>query len=393
MCVLRKSAQTGFVHQADGIPIYENLCFILSLFRSHTAVQFKEGTELLKRVLEFFNGGFPFHLHDYPTWASPSYQLRCAMPIYWMLKLYISILDMTLKQDLSATYQMLIRQASEALSPLYQVVLSALLEQKDILPYQPHFSHEWGLLLASYQIADEKPAWILEGALAHWDAQLMTYSGPAFQEYQRKNQPEVTLYDLFMAQYQEKELSRFNPLLSMQRSLVFPYKVRRNAITPLTLQTARHHEKWNLKGFHSMRLLWGSHHNVRSLVCQHPLFLTKEKEWLLFEYPKDIPHEKERLELAFFMSCGEDVHILVEGKRQIVFHLGETIAIHTPEKTVKLCFSIKKGEGKLMGHISRGNRPAQIGIEGKEDFASYDWKMGLRSIERSSDLTVGMRVF
>ncbi len=389
MLVCKQSAQTGFIHQADAIPIYENLCFILSLFRTHTAVQVKEGIELLKRVFPFFRGGFPFHLHDYPTLAPPSYQIRCSMPIYWIMKLYRSILDAPSKQKLAKIYQTLVDQESHLLHPIYQSVLCAL-QGKEIPPYTPCFSHEWGLLLAAYQIAGEKCAWILDKALSHWDPQLMTYCGPAFQEYQYKSQPKVTLYDFFMAQYHKKELSNAHLFPSMQRSLVFPYKIRRECKLPSCLQTAPYQEKWGLKGFHLMRLLWGSYHNVRSLVCQNPFIITREKGWLLFDYPKEIPNEKERMELSFFMSYGEDVEILIQGKRQTVFYLDETLEIHTPEKKVTLRFSLKKGQGDLMGHISRGNRPSQIGIEGKKDFSSYDWKIGLRSVCRSSDFQIGL---
>ena len=50
----RQSSQTGFVHREDVIPTYENLCFALSLFRTHIGEQVEEGKDILKRLFGFF---------------------------------------------------------------------------------------------------------------------------------------------------------------------------------------------------------------------------------------------------------------------------------------------------------------------------------------------------
>ena len=387
---LRRTSQTPFLHREDRIPVYENLCFALSLFRCHKIAQVEEGMKLLSRLFGFFAKGFPSYLHDYPNLGSPSYQVRCALPLHWILRLYARLFNPKLKEDLKEVYQTVVDREEEGLFPVSRCLLSALRKQ-EIPIYTPRSSQEWGLLLAAYQIADEKPAWILEGALANWDSKLMTYSGPATEEYQHKKEPQVTLYDFFMAEYQKK---RARVCCSIQSACVFPYKIERAYDPPSPFQVMSYNEKWDPRGFHLIRFLWGSCHTIRSLVCQSLLsLLRREDGLLLFSYPKEIPPEKERLELALFTEYDEAVEILVEGKKQNLFYLGERLQICTPEKTINLRFTLEKGEGEFTGHISRGNRPSQIGLDGKKDFSSYDWKIGLRSIDRTQKLTIGLDVF
>lgn len=389
---LRRTSQTPFLHREDRIPVYENLCFSLSLFRCHKIAQVEEGMEVLSRLLGFFAKGFPSHLHDYPNLGSSTYQVRCTLPLHWILILYARLFNPKLREDLRKVYQTLVEREKEELPPLYRCLLSALRKQ-EIPVYTPRSSYEWGLLLAAYQIADEKPAWILEGALANWDPKLMTYSGSPTEEYQNKKEPRVTLYDFFMAEYQKKSP---RVCCSIQSAYVFPYKTERayQPPSPSPLQVMSYDEKWSSKGFHSVRFLWGSCENIRSLVCQDQHSLSRKKEGrLLFSYPKEIPHEKERLELALFTEYDEEVEILVEGKKQTLFYLGERLEVRTPEKRVNLRFVLEKGRGEFTGHILRGNRPSQIGLDGKKDFSSYDWKIGLRSIDRTQELTIGLDLF
>jgi len=389
----KQSSQTGFIHRDDLIPIYENLCFALSLFRTHVGEQVEEGKDLLKRLFGFFSEGFPLYLHEYPSCATPSHQIRCALPLHWILKLYQHVIEPSLKDQAKQIYAHLINQEEDALSPIYKVLLRAL-KGKEVPSYKPQFSHEWGLLLLAYQTLDEKPTWILEQAVSHWHPELMTYCGDPVQEYQRKTTPDVTLYDLFMAEHQKATSARlreFHPI-HIQGALVFPFKEKKSLASPTPFKILRENENWGAKGFHLMRYLWGSADQVRSLVCQDNMTLETKGNQLLFTYSKEVPSEKERMELTLFTEYDPHVKLFVEEKKQTVFHLGETVEIQTPEKTLKLVFTLEKGEGLFMGHISRGNRRAQIAIEGPKDFSSYDWKIGLRSIHRSAETVIGLRV-
>jgi len=72
----RLSPQTGWVHHCyesegtrhDTIPLLENLCFALALFRSRLSDDILQGRQLLEKLLAFeVQGEFPIYLHEYPT--------------------------------------------------------------------------------------------------------------------------------------------------------------------------------------------------------------------------------------------------------------------------------------------------------------------------------------
>lgn len=387
----RQSSQTGLLHREDLIPLYENLCFALALFRTHIGEQVEEGKELLKHLFGFFSEGFPLYLHEYPQRGTPGHQIRCALPLHYLLKRYQHVIEPPLKNDMRQIYETLLSQ--EVTSPLYEILQKAM-RGEEIPTYTPQFSHEWGLLLLAYQILEEKPSWILEKALSQWHPELMVYAGEPVQEYQHGKEPDLTLYDLFMAEHGQTSSKRMEQLhpIHIQGALVFPFREQKGVTPPNPFQIQAQNSTWHAKGFHLMRYLWGNQNQIRSFVCQAGMQLQKNEDLLFFTYPEEIPDEKERMELSFFTEYDEDVELFVEGKKQTVFCFGETVEIRTPEKTVKLIFTLEKGEGKFMGHLSRGNRPAQLSTNGPKDFTSYDWKIGLRSLERTSETVIGLRV-
>lgn len=387
----KRSSQTGFLHREDCIPLYENLCFALALFRTHVGEQVEEGKILLRRLFGFFSNGFPIYLHEYPQKGSSSHQIRCALPLYYLLKKYQHVIEPPLKQQLCQIYESLVTE--EVSSPLYQILQKAMRGEK-IPTYIPQFSHEWGLLLLAYQILEEKPSWVLEEALARWHPELMVYSGEPVQEYQRGKEPELTLYDLFMAEYSQATSKRISQVHSIhiQGALVFPFREKKTAASPSPFQVLTRKGDWNAQGFHLMRFLWGDEGRIRSLVCQSDMELQKNRDRLDFIYSREVPNEKEQMELTFFTEYDSEAQLFVEGKKQTVFHLGEIVEIRTKEKRVKLLFSLEKGEGIFMGHICRGNRLAQLATNGPKDFTSYDWKIGLRSIDRTPETVIGLRI-
>lgn len=391
-----QSRQTGFIHWGDCIPLYENLCFSLALFRSHVGERVEEGKEMLRRLLPFYSEGFPLYLHEYPKPSTLSYQLRCALPLYWIDKRYHHVIEPPLKQQIRDMFFHLIDLDETALSPIYQILRGALLG-KDQFTYCPNFSHEWGILLLVYQILDEKVDWILEEALKNWHPELMTYCGAPLQEYQRKAEPEVTLYELFMAKHQQamsKRLLKFSRV-HLQAALIFPFKQKKPLSKGRSLTFVRkadQKEVWSPKGFHLIRFLWGGIDQIYSLVCQENLCLERIDGDFLLTYPKNLPEEKRNMELSLYCSYHPDVVIKIGGKRQTVFYLGETIEIHTKGARLELTFSLEKGEGVFMGHISRGNRLSQVALTDSKDFSSYDWKIGLRTINRGEECTIRLKI-
>lgn len=70
----RKSKVTGFIHHCyeeennkETIPVFENFCYVLALFRSRIAENILEGRALLEKLLAFqVEENFPVYLHEYP---------------------------------------------------------------------------------------------------------------------------------------------------------------------------------------------------------------------------------------------------------------------------------------------------------------------------------------
>ena len=392
-----QNQQTKFIHFNELIPLFENFCLALSLFRTHIKIHIDEGKELLKRLFYFnTDGGFPRYLHEYPKKGSSSYQLRVALPLYWILKKYGRVTEPPLKQEIKKQLKILLEKIEiSSLSLPYKALYEALKYQKMTKVYQPRFSYEWGFFLLLYQLLEETPTWILKGALENFDPTLMAYVGKPFQEYQRKNTLEIGLYDFFMAEYYQEPVKKFDhlKLLSLQAALIFPFqrKLQESIKTKAWISQESYlgKENWDKKGFHLIRILWGKKDRIYSFVCQTPLLFKKEKKSYLFTYLQRDPCEKGEVELAFYVNYDPDLKLTIKGVKQTVFYLDEPLEIQTKEKRIKFMLSLKKGEGIFMGHISRGNRPSQLETIGseKENFP-YDWKIGLRTLKRDKHVVI-----
>ena len=96
-----ESKETGLIHfpTRDTIPLYQNFCFCLALFRSLVGDNVQEGKERLSHLLAFQNeeGLFPIYLHEYPK-ASP--YARCSYPLKLIEKHFGHILGDALRQAL-----------------------------------------------------------------------------------------------------------------------------------------------------------------------------------------------------------------------------------------------------------------------------------------------------
>jgi hypothetical protein len=97
-------------------------------------------------------------------------------------------------------------------------------------------------------------------------------------------------------------------------------------------------------------------------------------------------------EAAYYCDASEDIEIFIDGKKGTVFTLGQTITIQSPEKTFTLLFELLRGEGEFCGHIFRSNRPGQIATTGVLQHEAFDWKIGLRTLRRSSDCAIRVQV-
>lgn len=236
-----QSAQTGYLHyfhapHADllhhTIPIYDNVLYILALFRSRVVENIREAQNLLESLLNFQteDGNFPFYLHEYPASKSFSLPIRLLAPFYWILKLFGHVLGQELRYALetsikkmvhflldvthikSFNFPMTVRFAGGLLAlgrhlneNEWQEKGKQLLKEIDVSCH----SEDW---LSTSHIADILIAFSMskEGFdLDNWDrfihfckqswhAKLATYCGPRITEHQFHSYPVVSLYELFM---------------------------------------------------------------------------------------------------------------------------------------------------------------------------------------------------
>ena len=81
--------RTGFFHDNELIPIYENFCVAFHLIRQNKVAEVQEGRRLLERLFAFQapDGNFPLYLHDYPRCFQSVMALRIAPILYHLLQI------------------------------------------------------------------------------------------------------------------------------------------------------------------------------------------------------------------------------------------------------------------------------------------------------------------
>ena len=406
-----QSSETGFIHIGDLIPFYENFCYILALFRSRIGDNIQEAKELLSRLLCFqipmgrvHEGLFPRNLHEYPEVKDTRISVHLLPIFYAIEKEYLTIIENPLKEQLKNAFERISEKCQRIHSefPFKTPLSLKLLAVKGVsfpTDFEVKTTREWTDLCIAMQMVGRGEE-ILPVAISCWDGNLHTYVGPASSEFQEKGEPEITLFDLFMASSLESPSKRlFTPeRIHLEAALVFPFQgckeKKTNSDSLFSIPSFLPSSKSQSQGFHLIRLLWGDENHIHSLVCQEKefAFQTVEKGRYLFGYKEELPNEKDGMELNFFCDYHPEVQIFIEEKKGTVFQLGEKITIVTPSKTVTLSFSIKEGEGKFLGHISRSNRPSQIALKGPKDFTSYDWRIGLRTLSRTPNLQMEVTV-
>lgn len=349
------SPQTDLIHycyederSTDTIPFFENLCYCLTLFRTMVGDHVQEGKERLKHLLSFRNeeGRFPVYLHQYSKGIG-SY--RTMYPLFLIDKYFHKVIEEPLRSEIRKNLTL------------------------PLPPEEITNSKEAGLM-ALHLVCHDHP---LDSLFPLWDFENELYSGPLGDERQRKGEIETTLFDLFMGH--SPRILKPHPI-HLHASLVFPSENNKK-----TSPVISGSPKPVGKGYHLYRKVWKEDCHLHTLVCQDKNIIC---EGQIFTYPEVIPDEKNRMELTFYTDRADGKTILINGEKGTVFKLGDVISVITPAKTLKFTFKIVEGEGDFLGHLSFGNRPAQIETH---DFTAYDWKIGIRSLRRTSTLRLELQ--
>jgi hypothetical protein len=465
-----QSEQTGFLYynhhgedkqSHDTIPVFENFLYVLALLKTRKGESMQEAKLLLEKLLSYQSntveqgrGNFPTYLHEFPFCFSRWNAVKMIAPMYWCYKNFHSILGENLKKKHASSLNNLV---SHCLNTLKEdpadyltalrigagaVAVGRLLKEADfekrgeeLIDHLLHTEHpvwfsRYGIagILTSLQMVYSKISespwekfWIhLENM---WHPTLNQYCGPAFEEWQRGNLPEQSLYDFYMYVYTHalppKILEKDISCLYASLIALVDEKIGENPIKDLsgeienTSWNVKSEEKFALslitrsrkpdpqiqKGLRSCYVQWKHDDNLYSLSCEGGVYEAmayeiKDREiYLYFTLPEPLEneHPMENQELTFFCSPSGKIKFNVEGHAATTFKLEETIHIeNSPKISVK--FKLLDGEGDFLGHLMPGNRPSQKLISKRFTTDAYDRQIFLRTIRKTTSCKIQVKI-
>ncbi|MBS0629959.1 MAG: hypothetical protein JSS30_07055 [Verrucomicrobia bacterium] len=363
--------QTGlihFCHQSedltthDTIPVLENALFALSLFRTRLSENVLEGKAIIQRLLAFEKAGqFPTYIHAYPHISDPYLSLRLVPIFFWIVTDFGHVIG-SLKGDLEEIIEKIMTEPKP--SSWAQFRFNAFEGKIGTLPQN---IYEWGEGLISLQIAEKHGASIQEPirkAFELWHPELSLYIGPAARRNQEGNLPELTLFDLFMCQWQKR--------FSARAANIAPVHLQGALIRPLGFEVEA--AKMSTPYIH-----FNNEEECPLFIAwdQHTFVLAKQQHLVEGDAEKIMVFPKED-EIHFYFNHHPDHQILVNRQKSNTFRQNDTVEILSKGINLNLQFSAE--DGTYMGHILRGNRPSQHHCKGENLFAAFDWQLTIRAI-------------
>ncbi|MDE3045679.1 MAG: hypothetical protein KGJ02_03445 [Verrucomicrobiota bacterium] len=383
----RQSPRTGFVHffrgndeVKDTIPLYENGCFILSLFAQKKAETILEGKDLLDRLLAFqtSEGNFPIYLHDFPRCYDPHLGLKLAPLWLRLLNDFSSVLGPELKAKLETSLQnMFAFAARRTLSPIWEFRYRVCAR----LPAEPldtsHFSPtDWWEYWISLQFLETPRT-----SFFHPD--LQAYLGPTYGDAQDHFEPAATFLEWMTPSPRSVNDHPSQLQLSALQTLEFdpPDVPGWHLISEETFAlTVAPSSDANSAYEHAFRLLWGQELHSLVLPTNHATISSTGWETVV-ELPLEV--DEDPFEVALY--CDARLTYSIDGKKGTVFTFGQEISLGD----FALTFTLLEGQGDFCGHVLRGNRPCQSTAA---QYESCDWKIGLRTLRRSTACRISVRI-
>lgn len=426
---LLQSSQTGFVHHnyqektqelAHTIPIYENLLFVLALFRTHRIESIEEGKEILWKLLPFQNsqtGTFPLYLHLYPEPAYIKDLVHHLAPLYWILKDYGHVIGHNLRNSLEHSVRLLLsfslRQQKETKIPAlcsFRLACAATAFGKWMHCEEWIHAGEEGEKTALeqdfsvYTSAELGEVWIglqmIEKSEENkkqfenlWNPTLCTYSGGHLFEPQERLEPAPSVYDLYMGLFAKK--------FSKRALHTAPFHLQAALIRPVDVSFSfTQQDPFFFVAGHPFKFLWGNQDLLHSFVCEggEPLSIEVVREdhktELFFTLKdKDFSEGKEKKgEIEFFIDFHPAVQFFKKDQPVNTFTMNEEISIKLGEHCFKMTCTLLEGKGDFFGHIMRGNRPSQTANKGEQRFQSYHWLLFLRTVRREGPSKICVRL-
>jgi hypothetical protein len=399
---IRLSPQTGFLHfffenqelmHPQTIPILENMYCVLALFRQRLSDPILEGKNLLEKLLAFeVEGNFPIYLHQYPHCRDRCLSMHMLPIFHALLKDFRSVLGEELIIKIEGITQRIVAHAhkmqkEKKLPPTAEYKFEGflgILREK-----MPSNSFEWADYLIALQMMPKSLFVTNERkkALGHWSRTLGIFVNGTVSHPQEGFYPKMTLFDLFMYLQQGvfvRGIAPSNPLL-LAACLVTCFDEEEKFLIQEDEAVV---SSFVPQAKESFTLTWKEQEMIRSLAIASTKGVFQfqkigEVFRMIFTYPVEVPDEEGQEELAFYIDAQAKVELFVNGNRSTTFKPSDDVAWHTAQKRLSFSITIVEGEGKIMGHLLKGNRPSQVL---KDPFKAYDWKIGLRTLKRDSHL-------
>ncbi len=355
----RQSLRTGFVHHLDTIPLFENFCFVLALFRQKTGESVTQGKELIKRLLGFQteSGNFPCFFHEFPKCKDPHLGLKIAPILCHILEDFDAVLDGSYKEMLACAIKKMIKPPE---NPRFEHRYKALCGKRPNLK-ELKIARDWFEWIVSDQLFEKGAAYPIP-----FNQTLQAFTG--YHLAQEKGEPETVPVEYVLGKAKRLQQDHINQLYA---ACLYPFSSSIEEDTPFT---------WT----EDSRLLWkGS--SLHSLIAPKAI---KSKDGFVFDLQGNVEVGRDDLfEACIYADISKETSLFINGQKGTVFHLGDTVTISTPALNIDLRFELE-GRGEFCGHISRGNRSGQIALHGENQHEAYDWQIGLRTLKREGPCRV-----
>ncbi len=411
----RQSFHTSFLHSLDGqlIPIYDNLLFVLALFRSKNAENIQQAKTLLEKLLQFqsikdpYRHRFPQFLHEYPYAYDLYLQIKFLSVLYQIFSEFSSILGKPLKLKLTFALKRLysILEKTDLSFPnsfIFQILAHLFfhtpLEYKIFADAKENLlncnSEDLGHILHAISLLQEKDSlWLNEAEFLYHE--LFGYIGP-YQAHEGYR-PKRGLLDLqFFSKPFEDSILLEGAKIYPKKSTAFTEerKIHTSYIGSLMIYRSDQMAFFLLqkrnepfpKNFPLLRLFWGKEHPHSFVIQDFPKeFLVQQIQdtfTFLFTLPAILPEEtEEEMALTFYLDALYDTKFFIGSMRTNTFSAKDVLCI--VKEGMKMQLSFECNEGKFFGQILKANRPSQTLLPTKTNFNAYDWKIGIRTIRRS----------
>lgn len=409
----RQSSTTQLIHLShqnlsswETIPIFENLCFVIALFRTHIVANTLEGRELLEKILAFqiasgkHAGLFPRYIHEYPRVDRKGYLISILLALYLIEHQHAQILHTELQQIMKSAMDRLMQALQEqtwmdSISFLLRAMQEEVPNRESLLSLRPRSIRECIYLLHLTQILflQKRPeaTEMFHHLTSYWSKEMNAYIGPLEKEWVARAEEPISLFHYFMRKITDTEPKISPGLVHLHASLLYPLE----EMPTFTQTLPELHPNWKInqsgnllwqicttlpeqvcRGFHLFRILWKDG-VVHSMVCQQLLQMNYE----IIDGVESIITLEELPEhgVEIHFRKTKDTTIYSEGKRATCFSAGKWIIIDTGSKKLGLQFASPDTIPSI-ATLSMHHRPAEL----QPDRTNVDWRLSIRVLSNDS---------